>query len=207
MSSIDSGLNSICTLLVMDFHRRYGVGRAWLAKKLGKTPETLTESDELKLAQPLTLAVGVGATLFAIGVAQVRDIFDIMIIIANTLGAPLLAIFLLGMFTRRCTAGGAFFGLMAGSLLTAGITVLSLLKKYGYVSPQNWPFDGIWSVTFGVLATLLLGYAASFVLGKAKSRRELRGLVLGVGHLGVLATDEETPILGDIDPEAPGRWK
>src|SRR5678816_3155424 len=94
MSSIDSGLNSICTLLVMDFHRRYGVGRAWLAKKLGKTPETLTESDELKLAQPLTLAVGVGATLFAIGVAQVRDIFDIMIIIANTLGAPLLAIFL-----------------------------------------------------------------------------------------------------------------
>jgi Na+/proline symporter len=207
MSSIDSGLNSICTLLVMDFHRRYGIGRAWLAKRLGKTPETLNESDELKLAQPLTLAVGVGATLFAIGVAQVRDIFEIMVAIANTFGAPLLAVFLLGMFTRRCTGRGAFLGLITGSMLTVGITVLSLLKKYGYVAPEAWPFHDIWTVTFGVLFTLVAGYGGSLVFGKPKSKTELRGLVWGVGHLGVLAADEETPILGEIDPEGPGRWK
>lgn len=207
MSSIDSGINSICTLLVMDFHRRYGIGRAWLAKRLGKTPEILNESDELKLAQPLTLAVGVGATLFAIGVAQVRDIFEIMVAIANTFGAPLLAVFLLGMFTRRCTGRGAFFGLITGSMLTVGITVLSLLKKYGYVMPEVWPFHDIWTVTFGVLFTLVAGYGASLVLGKPKTKTELRGLVWGVGQLGVLAADEETPILGEIDPDAPGRWK
>lgn len=207
MSSIDSGLNSICTLLVMDFHRRYGIGRAWLAKRLGKTPESLNESDDLKLAQPLTLAVGVGATLFAMGIAQVRDIFEIMVAIANTFGAPLLAVFLLGMFTRRCTAAGAFFGLVTGSLLTVGITALSLLKKHGFVAPEVWPFHDIWTVTFGVLFTLLVGYGASFFFGKPKSRTQLRGLVWGVGHLGVLAADEEVPILGDIDPDAPGRWK
>ncbi|MFN0021019.1 MAG: sodium:solute symporter family transporter [Pirellulaceae bacterium] len=207
MSSIDSGLNSICTLLVMDFHRRYGIGRAWLAKRLGKTPETLNESDELKLAQPLTLAVGVGATLFAMAVAQVRDIFEIMIAIANTFGAPLLAVFLLGMFTRRCTGKGAFFGLVTGSMLTVGISALSLLKKYGFVAPEVWPFHDIWTVTFGVVFTLVAGYGASLVFGKAKSKTELRGLVYGVGHLGVLAVDEEAQILGEIDPDAPGRWK
>src|SRR5436190_16473533 len=123
----------------MAFHRRYGIGKAWLAKKLGKSPDSLTEADELRLAQPLTLAVGVGATLFAMAVAQVRDIFEIMIAIANTFGAPLLAVFLLGMFTRRCTAKGAFFGLVTGSMLTVGISAVSLLKKYGFVAPEVWP--------------------------------------------------------------------
>ncbi|MCE9528551.1 MAG: hypothetical protein K8R36_21105, partial [Planctomycetales bacterium] len=176
---------------------------------------------ELKLAQPLTLAVGVGATLFAMAVAQVRDIFEIMIVIANTFGAPLLAVFLLGMFTRRCTAKGAFFGLVTGSMLTVGISAVSLLKKYGFVAPEIdllfwsgakvsisiWPFHDIWTVTFGVLTTLVAGYAASLVFGKPKSKTELRGLVYGVGHLGVLAVDEEAQILGEIDPDAPGRWK
>ncbi len=207
MAAIAAGLNSICTLLVIDFHRRYGIGRVWLASKLGKTPESLTPSDELKLAQPLTLAVGVGATLFAIGIAQVHDVFEMMIAIANTFGAPLLAVFLLGMFTRRCTAAGALLGLVTGSLLTVGITILSLLQKRGFVAAEVWPFHAIWTVTFGVLLTLFVGYGASFLLGKPKSRTQLRGLVWGVGHLGVLAADEEIPILGDIDPDAPGRWK
>src|SRR5213076_1041012 len=117
----------------------------------------------------------------------------------------------------RCTGRGAFFGLITGSMLTVGITVLSLLKKYGYVGPEitlptggtltlTWPFHDIWTVTFGVLFTLVAGYGASLVLGKPKTKTELRGLVWGVGHLGVLAADEETPILGEIDPDAPGRW-
>ena len=62
-------------------------------------------------------------------------------------------------------------------------------------------------MTFGVAFTLLVGYGASFVFGKPKSKTELRGLVYGVGHLGVLAVDEEAHILGEIDPDAPGRWK
>ena len=98
-------------------------------------------------------------------------------------------------------------GLISGSLLTVGITVLSLLKKYGFVAPECWPFHDIWTVTFGIVFTLLVGYGLSLVFGKAKSKTELRGLVYGIGHLGVLAAEEEMPILGEIDPDAPGRWK
>lgn len=209
MSSIDSGVNSICTLLVMDIHRRYGVGKAWLARKLNKSPDELTEADELRLGRPLTLAVGMAAALFSLLVAQVRDVFDTMVGAANTLAAPLLGVFLLGMFTRRCTATGALAALIGGGLCTLGLTAYNNLAAAGLVTNAYAPHD-IWIFTIGTLVTLVIGYAASLVIGKRKTNRELRGLVFGCGQGGVLASDEELTVIGE--PEAPGdsiemRWK
>ena len=65
------------------------VGQIDLDKPIG----SLDESDELRLARPMVLIIGVAATLFAILVAQINDIFAIMIGVVNTFGAPLLAIF------------------------------------------------------------------------------------------------------------------
>ena len=211
MSSIDSGVNSICTLLVMDIHRRYGVGKAWLARRLGKAPDDLTEADELWLGRPLTLVVGIAATLFSLLVAQVRDIFDIMVGVANTFGAPLLGVFLLGMFTRRCTAAGALVAMVAGGLCTVGIAAYNKLAAAGIVPDKYAPHD-IWIVTIGTLATLILGYSASLVIGKRKTNRELRGLVFGCGQGGVLASEEEVTVIGEIEAaaavdESESRWK
>ncbi len=206
MSSIDSGLNSICTLLVMDVHRRYGVGRAWLARRIGKQADELDETDELRLARPLTLAVGIAATLFSLAVAQVGEIFAIMIELVNTFGAPLLAVFLLGMFTRRMTAAAANVALVGGTLFTV---YLMLTSRFDGLAALLWPLEerlaGVWTVTFGTLATLLLGYVASFVLGKRKSKLDLRGLVVGLGTPGVLASEEEIPLLSQ--PTTDRRWR
>jgi len=203
MSSIDSGLNAICSLCVLDLHRRYGWGRAWLGRRLGKRAEDLNEEDELRLAQPLTLVIGVGATLFAMVIAQIGEVFTIMIDIVNTVGAPLLAIFLLGMFTRRTTASAALVALVAGTLFTV---YLMAVNRFALFAPL-WPFEtrlnSIWTVTFGTLFTLTLGYTLSFFLGRAKSKIELRGLVAGCGQLGVRAVAEEVHL---ITPDA-DRWK
>jgi Na+/proline symporter len=211
MSSIDSGLNSICTLLVMDIHRRYGVGKAWLARGLGKGPDELTEADELWLGRPLTLVIGIAATLFSLLVAQVRDIFDIMVGVANTFGAPLLGVFLLGMFTRRCTASGAILAMIGGGLCTVGLAAYNKLAAAGLVPSGYAPHD-IWIVTIGTLATLVIGYAASLVIGRRKTNRELRGLVFGCGSPGVLASEEEVTVIGELEtpPEVDDsgvRWK
>lgn len=207
MSSIDSGLNSICTLLVMDVHRRFGVGRAWLARRVGKSPDDLDENDELRLARPLTLAMGVAATLFSLLVAQVGEIFAIMIELVNTFGAPLLGVFLLGMFTRRMTGAAAVLALIAGTLFTV---YLMLMSRFEALAAIAWPMQerlsGVWTVTFGVAFTLVVGYLASFVLGRPKTKLELRGLVVGLGTPGILSTDEEVPIL--TEPEEPNRrWR
>lgn len=206
MSSIDSGLNSICTLLVMDVHRRYGVGRGWLARRVGKAPDELDEQDELRLARPLTLAVGIAATLFSLAVAQVGEIFAIMIELVNTFGAPLLAVFLLGMFTRRMTAAAAVLSLVGGTLFTV---YLMLMSRFEGLAAIAWPLEerlsGVWTVTLGTIFTLLLGYLASFVVGQRKGKLELRGLVVGLGTPGVLAIDEEMPLLAEPEPDR--RWR
>jgi Na+/proline symporter len=194
MSSIDSGLNAICSLLVTDLHRRFGWGRTWLARRRGKPVASLTEIDELALARPLTLIIGLAATAFSIAVAQIADIFSIMVSVANTFGAPLLAVFLLGMLTRRTTAAAALLALLLGSAATLGFTAVNKLAAAGVVIPRAYAIAEIWTVIVGVLATLAIGYLASFVLGKRKSPAELRGLVAGCGRLGTRAIDETVPI-------------
>ncbi len=211
VSSLNSGISAIGSVLVMDLHRRYGVGKAWLARRLGKTPDDLTEADELRLGRALTLVVGIAATLLALLVAQVRDIFDMMAVVASTFGAPLLGVFLLGMFTRRCTAAGALVALIGGGLCTVGIAAYNKLAALGMVTDKYAQHD-IWLVTFGTLSTLIIGYAASLIIGRRKTNRELRGLVFGCGSPGVMASEEEVTVIGDIEAtddadESGVRWR
>ncbi len=190
MSSIDSGLNSICTLCITDFHRRLGIGRRSLARWCNKPVEQLNEADELRIGRPLVLIIGIAATLFSLLVAQVNDIFTIMIGIVNTFGGPLLAIYLLGMFTRRTTAAGALSALVLGTLFTIWLMVANSYQSMAWLWPWQQKLNGIWPLSFGVVFTLLVGYGASFVLGKPKDRESLRGLVIGIGQWGIRDPEE-----------------
>jgi Na+/proline symporter len=185
MSSMDSGLNSICTLLLADFHRRLGWGRTWLARRVGKTPEQLSEADELRLARPMTLAIGVAATLFSLIVARIGTIFDLMISIVNTFGGPLLAIFLLAIFTRRTTARGVLTAFALGVLLTLWLTAANQYSALAVLWPFPEKLAGTWPLIFGVVFTLAAGYFLSLFLGAQKTKEELRGLTLGCGRLGI----------------------
>lgn len=195
MSSIDSGLNSICSLLVVDMHQRFGWGTNFLARLRGKSPQELDDGDRLWIAQPLTVIVGIGATLAAIAVSQLGQVFTVMIDVANTFGAPLLGVYLLGMLTQRSTALGIRLGMLGGVILTVWMVLAGRAAAGVWFWPFEWRPNGIWIVTFGTLATSLLGYLLSFVFGKPKTKLELRGLVVGLGRLGVRAVDEEIPVL------------
>ena len=181
MSSMDSGLNSISTLAIADFYRRLEWGRGALASWRGKEIDQLDEVDEFWLGRRLVLVIGVAATLFSLWVSRLENIFTIMISVCNTFGAPLLAVFFLGMFTRRTNAEGAMASMIVGLPMTIW---LAFGHDWGI-----WPFatklDAVWAVTFGVLGTMTLGYGLSFVMGRPKSDDELRGLALGAGPLGV----------------------
>lgn len=181
MSSLDSGLNSVTALGITDFYRRLGWGRAFVARLRGKAEDKLDESDELWISRCLVLVIGVAATLFALWVATLENIFDIMLGIVNTFGAPLLGVFLLGMLTRRTNAQGALTGLLAG----IGLTVwLSFGSRWG-LCPWSTELNPIWSVTFGLIGTLAIGYVSSLFRGQPKTTAELSGLVWGIGRLGV----------------------
>ena len=200
MSSMDSGLNSISTLLIFDFHRRLGWGRAWLAERRGKSLDELDETDELTLARPMVLVVGVVATAFSLLVAQIEDIFKIMVTVINTSGGPLLGLFLLGMLFRRITARAAIAALFTG-------TLLSLWLTFG-ADVGLWPWEeklsDFWPLIFGFAGTLAVGHLVSFLPAPCKSDEELEGLVLGLGPLGQVEPPEATMIIDtsfDDEPE------
>ena len=190
MSSMDSGLNSISTLVITDFHRRWGFGRDWLARKKGKAVEELNEEDEIILARPLVLLIGVLATLFSLTYGQIGSIFDIMIAVVNTFGGPLFAIFMLGMFTRMASGRSALLALLAGTLFTIWMMAANTYESLAFLWPFEEKIAGIWPLIFGFSFTVFVGLAGSLFLGGRKSRSELRGLVVGLGPMGERGPEE-----------------
>jgi SSS family solute:Na+ symporter len=134
----------------------------------------------------------VGGILLSIGAAyaatRFNNIMDMLQLVFAFVNAPLFAAFLLGMFWRRATGQGAFFGLLCGTaaaMLHHGLTIPQgavtwlkggwtghVLHTYHNEMAQNfWTAVWAWSVCFG--ATIVI----SLLTRQGKTDAELRGLV------------------------------
>jgi Na+/proline symporter len=189
-----AGVHAISTLLVVDFHRHVGFGQRWLASRWSQPATDLTAADELWLARQLTVVVGIAVTALAIFASVLAEAMGMLVAVTNHLGAPLLAIFLLGMLTRRTTAAAALAVTTGGVLVTLALCIFHLLAATGVVSTR-YAFVQIWIFTISFAFTFGIGYLLSFVVGRRKAHRDLRGLVAGCGTLGVRANEEELPII------------
>jgi SSS family solute:Na+ symporter len=134
----------------------------------------------------------VGGTLLSIAAAYMavhfNNIMDLLQLVFAFVNAPLFATFLLGMFWKRTTGHGAFYGLLAGTLaaaahhgLTAPVGAENLFKGgwaghvlhlYPSEMAQNF-WTAIWSWGTCFTLTLLL----SLVTRRTRSDQELGGLV------------------------------
>jgi SSS family solute:Na+ symporter len=138
------------------------------------------------LATLFGILISVGA---AYVVTRFNNIMDLLQLVFGIVNAPLFATFLLGMFWKRATGHGAFFGLLAGTLTAALHHGLTLSKgaavgiKGGWLSggdvlhtypsemAQNfWAAIFAWTVCFVV--TILVSLAT-----RPREERELVGLV------------------------------
>jgi len=134
----------------------------------------------------------VGGILLSIGAAYMaahfNNIMDMLQLVFAFVNAPLFATFLLGMFWKRTTGHGAFWGLLAGTAAAAlhhGLTVPAgaetLFKGgwlgtslHGYPSEmaQNfWTAIWAWSTCFSVTAVV------SLLTRRNRTDEQLRGLV------------------------------
>ncbi|BDI29291.1 sodium:solute symporter [Capsulimonas corticalis] len=134
----------------------------------------------------------VGGVLFSIATAflaaNFNNIMDLLQLVFAFVNAPLFATFLLGMFWKRTTGHGAFWGLLSGTLaaaahhgLTQPIGAASLAKggwlgavvhHYPSEMAQNfWTAIFAWTVCF--LATILI----SLLTRQTKTDQEMEGLV------------------------------
>jgi SSS family solute:Na+ symporter len=135
-----------------------------------------------------TTVVGILASMAAAyAAASFNNIMDILQLVFAFVNAPLFATFLLGMFWKRTTGHGAFFGLIAGTVAAAihhGLSLphgasagikggwLGAVHLYPSEMAQNfWTAIFAWSTCF--IATILI----SLLTRQKKTDQELGGLV------------------------------
>jgi len=133
----------------------------------------------------VTTVVG---TLISVATAYLarryNNIMDLLQLVFGFVNAPLFATFLLGMFWKRTTGHGAFFGLLAGTgaaALTHGMTVAE--NKGGWITNiytfRSTMAQNFWIAIFAWSACFLVTMLVSLVT-KPRREEELKGLVYGL---------------------------
>jgi SSS family solute:Na+ symporter len=143
--------------------------------------------------------VGIGLSIVcAYLVSRWANAMDIIQLVFGFVNAPLFATFLLGMFWKRTTSHGAFYGLLGGTLTSALFHSLSsatgdmLGIKGGYlwlligknsdtiprcmIFPSNMA-QNFWLAAFAFTVCLVLTVAISLGTRRTKNDEELKGLV------------------------------
>ncbi|MBA7579474.1 hypothetical protein ES708_21345 [subsurface metagenome] len=130
-----------------------------------------------------------------------NNIMDFLQLIFAFINAPLFATFLLGMFWKRSTGHGAFFGLVSGTLAASihhGITVpagAETLVKGGWMGTvvHTYPSEmaqNFWTAIYAFTAALVLTYIISMAtkqgcIDKGEYQlQEIHYIVEHAGHIG-----------------------
>ena len=126
----------------------------------------------------LSVAASYTATYF-------NNIMDFLQLIFGFVNAPLFATFLLGMFWKRTTGHGAFWGLLSGTLAAAATHGLTLAENKGawmgasvYAFPSTMA-QNFWIAICAFTACLVVTVAVS-MFTTPKPDGELGGLVYGL---------------------------
>ena len=151
MSTLSSIINSVSTLVSVDFY-----------EKLAKNP---TPKRSVLFAEITGVAVG----LVAIGLAvllsrfDIHSLFDVSIELAGLLGGGFAGAYTLGMFTRRANAPGVAIGIGSSICLTLVAWWFKLVHPYFYLA-------------ISILLCIVIGYLASLCF--PASTRSLKGLTI-----------------------------
>jgi len=135
--------------------------------------------------------VTVVGTLLSIACAyfasHYANAMDVVQLVFGFVNAPVFATFLLGMFWKRTTGTGAFYGLIGGIGTSAVFHSLTIATgnipgiKGGYLHvAQVFPSEmaqNFWLASFAFTACFILTVAISLATSQKKSDEELKGLV------------------------------
>ncbi len=136
MSSIDSGIHSVTTAIVVDFRDRL---LPHLCPK--------DDSSDVSFIRILVVLVGAISVGLACFVGELGNVFAIAKKMTAAFGGPLLAVFVLALFFKRVSAVGVFIG----ALLGAG-AALNLMYHY-----PDWFAVWFWPIGFGLSLGIALG--------------------------------------------------
>ncbi|MEW4531070.1 sodium/solute symporter [Maioricimonas sp. JC845] len=168
MSSIDSGINSMATVLSIEFHHRRR-GRETLR-------EQSHQGNHVREARWMTAIFGAFITIAAFGLdflPQSLGIVDAMPRTFNAVTGPLGGLFFIGMFLPRADGRAASIGAMLGMATSIGLGYRSelsgLLQQWGVLT-ETWPAISFTWVMPSALAVTIGSAAAISLLAPNRER-------------------------------------
>ena len=130
------------------------------------------------------VTLSIGAAYFA---SRYNNAMDVIQLVFGFVNAPLFATFVLGMFWKRATSHGAFFGLLAGTGTSALFHATTIAAgnapgiKGGYLAVlHTFPSEmaqNFWLASFAFSVCFVLTGSISLMTARTKSDSDLKGLV------------------------------
>jgi SSS family solute:Na+ symporter len=136
MSASSGELNALATATVIDFYRRHFVKEA-------------SDAHYLRVSKLATIGWGLFACVVAVYAANQGSLIEVVNRYGSFFYGSLLGVFMLAILTKRATAAGAFWGLLAGMavvLLVANTTPIAFL----------------WHNLIGAVVVVIVGMTISF---------------------------------------------
>lgn len=173
LSSIDSAINSCTSVFVVDLYGRLIRGERRphgpAAAVIPPDPSALDDENNVDPARDqrhrilisrwATVAFGIIGMTLAANVGRIGIVLEIGNKVIQSFTGPLLGIYLLGMFTQRARSGGVLAGGVTGTLVAIYVAFFSTI---GF----------IWPTVFGLIATLVPGYALSLFMPGSPSEAQ-----------------------------------
>jgi SSS family transporter len=135
MSASAGELNSLATATIIDFYRRHFVTRA-------------SDQHYLRVSKAATVAWGLFSCVVAVYAANQGSLIEVVNRYGSFFYGSLLGVFMLAILTRRATANGAFFGLIAG---------MAVVLIVAFTTPIAF----LWHNLIGAVVVVVVGMAIS----------------------------------------------
>jgi len=135
MSASAGELNSLATATIIDFYRRHFVTGA-------------TDRHYLMVSKGATVAWGLFSCVVAVYAANQGSLIEVVNRYGSFFYGSLLGVFILAILTRRATANGAFFGLIAGMVVVLIVAFTT-------------PIAFLWHNLIGAVVVVVVGMAIS----------------------------------------------
>lgn len=145
MSTLSSGLNSVATMVSVDFYERFRPGRDAPGAKIPGANRAGT----MRVATWVTLLAGILSTIAAVLLSffDIKSLFDVSLRLTAVLGGGFAGCYALGMFTRRAN--------WQGSLIGTGASIIFATTMGSQISP-------ILQTGFAIATCIIVGYLASW---------------------------------------------
>jgi len=161
LSSIDSELNALSTIFIVDWYRRL------------RGTHTDLEQHYVDSSRLTTLLFGVIATLAALGLGETNSIIELVNQIGSYFYGSILGVFVLLLWVKKATGKSAIVGLFSG--MSAVFFFNNLYYKsseaaYQFILPLSEVPEGyeksveyLWLNPLGTITVVVVGYVAGYI--------------------------------------------